>query len=217
MFVIAKPGSAQEIYFEIKMDFNVGNLKYKSSDNIIGDQGDLGEVRNFSIGASAQVTEHLFVKSTLSTSNFNSELDVEWNIFGNSYSIDGKIRGQQTMFEFLPEVRLFKNNWFFFNAGIGVSDLTKGEFYQGEATVNGSAWNIKDFRGYNHHFAANIGVNIQREVVGVIVELGYRNSGYLASTDSPFSMGFQSFGGKLGVSYRLRDTKTRELVAVDNL
>ncbi len=217
MLMMCMSSKAQEMYLELKMDFNVGDLKYRSNNNILGENGGLGEVRNFSIGASAQITEHIFIKSTLSTSNFDSELDLEWNSFGDSYALDGKIRGQQTVFEFLPELRFFKNNLIFINAGIGVVDLTQGKFYQGEAMINGAEWEVQDFRGYYHHFAANLGVNIQRDIVGVIVELGYRNSGFLESTDAPFSMRFNSFGVKLGVSYRLRDAKNKDLEISDNL
>ena len=207
MFAITKSSNAQEVYLELKMDYNTGNLKYRSGDNIKGEVAELGEVRNFSIAASAQVAEHLFIKSSLSSSNFNSKIDVEWSNFGNDYTLDGYIRGQQTVFEFLPEIRYFKNNWLFVNAGIGIVDMSNGEFYRGEATINGSSWEVEGFGGYYHNFVANIGANIQRDIVGVIVEIGYRNSGYVESNDAPFRMGFKQFGVKLGVSYRLRDAK----------
>lgn len=217
MLTISMSGMAQEIYLEIKMDVYAGNIKYRSEDNIVGEEADLGEVRNISIAASAQITEHIFVKSSLATNNFNSELDIEWSNYDNSYSIDGYIRGQQIVFEFLPEIRLLKKNWLFINAGIGVVDFTRGDFYRGEATINGAAWEIEDFSGYYHHFATNIGANIQRDVVGVILEIGYRNSGSLESIRAPFRMGFRQFGAKLGVSYRLRDEKLNNLNDVEDL
>lgn len=200
---------AQEVYLEIKTDFNAGNLKYRADDNIVGEQAEMGEVRNFSIAASAQIMEHLFIKSSLATSNFDSRLDIQWNNFGTAYSIDGNIRGQQTVFELLPEIRFFRNNWLFANAGIGIVDLTQGNLYKGTASIDGATWDLKDFRGYYHHFAFNVGANIQYGLVGAIIELGYRNSGYLETKDAPFRMGFEQISAKLGISYRLRDAKKK--------
>ena len=47
MLTISMSGMAQEIYLEIKMDVYAGNIKYRSEDNIVGEEADLGRSEKY--------------------------------------------------------------------------------------------------------------------------------------------------------------------------
>lgn len=201
--------NAQEIYAEIKLNQYYGEIEFDPELNVDGTSKVDNHAKNYSLAVTAQITEHFFIKTSISSNDFRRLLRVNWNEGGNAYRFFGAFSADQKVIEFLPEIRLFKNNFLFLNAGIGVTGLKNGRFSNGSATINDNDWEIEEFEGYYQHFAANLGVNIQFGVVGLIAEAGYKNSGKLESATNPFQMRFVQFGMKVGVSYRLRDVKEK--------
>jgi hypothetical protein len=146
----------------------------------------------------------LFLKTTFGSNNFENKIEVA----SSNREISGSVLANQNYLEFLPELRFFKSNWLYLNMGVGFakiksSGLMEG-FYQVGSDVFYRTSNFPDFRGNYEYFVGHLGFNINIKDIGIILEYGFRISGFTEAKPETLGIGINKNSFKFGIRYRIR-------------
>lgn len=108
----------QGVYLDFKLVASEGYTAFEGKNAIHPDNKHEGA--NIAISASAQVYKKLHIRSTIASNNIVGQLYLNNN---GVNELSTRIAMKQYVVEFLPELRFFKNDWLFINAGMGHKHL----------------------------------------------------------------------------------------------
>jgi len=206
-FLITNFSSAQDIYIEIKNEFNISEVKFNWNTNL-KNESVVDELNyNYSIGLSGRLYKNLFLKTTVGSNDFKNSIQIEWNSENAEHQILGWISANQNYLEILPEVRLLKNNLIFINMGIGFNQIRTSKFLNGYYRRNSDFFyqenEFPTLDGKYQYFSFSVGTNLQYQNIGLIAEFGIKRSGFTKIKTEIPGIGVNQQSIKLGISYKI--------------
>lgn len=204
------PSQSQNVLLELKTEVMASEMKFRWQDYNFKNQAksDNKLLAGFSLGASIELKNMLFIKAAIGSLNFEESVDFEWTTPSYERRLIGDFTIKQTFIEVLPELRFFDKKWFYVNAGMGVCRTGKREIFDGERSVNRldqfgftKEGDYPIYQKGNIFYAANVGVNLVLNRVRLIAELGIRNSEITQEGSEIPGIGFNQAGAKIGVGY----------------
>ena len=206
--------SSQQVFFEIKSEFNRGRIKYNWPSK--PDKSSLGKSSiNFSIGANIELNKFFSLKTTVGTADFSNHIFLNWtsdkttDLLGeiielnSKHSFIGDITISQNFLEILPQINLL-NKWLFVNMGFGVFSIRSNTFqgYYWRSKYYYKNKEIPKFLGRYKYLAVNIGLN--QKIVNhlyVTVEIGYKFSQKTRMAIDYPGIGINQELAKIGFAY----------------
>lgn len=213
-FIFPVYAFSQGFILEGKLEGNLTRLRYDWNSYLI-DMNRRTELNlNLSLGLSTQVYKYFYLKATFGTSDVRRhEMYVEYyapigyKVY--KFNVYTFMSASQLYLEVLPELRLF-NDYLYFNVGVGVFKLYNFKIIKGQIRAIRSLGNeqviLEPFRYPEKvypYFSMNIGTNIQFNQLGIILEYGYKNSGFIGRDLQKPGIGFKQYCFKIGLSYTI--------------
>lgn len=201
---------AQKVFLEIKSSISSTTPKFETDGNMVDNTGSRDEaVFNTSIGVTAQLYKFVFLKTTIGSNDFNRLIELDWERENGSTNFSAWTHINQNFIEILPEFRFTKGKHIFVNAGFGLSQIKHVNYGSGLIIVsdgNTTETSFDDdsfpvFQGYNPFYALNVGANIPIKKVGILLEMGLRNSSTAKATNIFPKIGYKQVNYKLGLVY----------------
>ena len=159
---------AQKLEMSMGINMGPGYIDYSWHDDFTNNEPDNSEFfgPNAYFYLTGKISQHLFLKSTISANDYKTFVDIKYNIDGIDYIILKYITVSQYILSIAPEYRykMNKSTTLFANAGISINKV--------QSSSNENLTGV--FNTTRFGLLANVGVNLKiKENLGVTMGLGF--------------------------------------------
>jgi len=206
---------SQDLVAEFKSNYNIPKLSFKLGTSNVSGVNRVDNNWSFAFAMSGKIYDKIYLKTTISRNTYNSYQILSWGNASSGVTTYGNFELVTDNFEISPELRFYKNNLFFINAGLGIAHISNGKFIDGNTRIFLTNYSEPEyyhrFNGSLVYYRMNAGFNYKFKTIGVLGEIGL--SDFKRSKSSKSQLGFNRVNEiefelsqlvvKLGITYNL--------------